>query len=230
MKIRLDRLFRVLWGSEEEGEGEDGGDGGDPPEPPNEPEPRTLTAKELEAITARSADRASRKATKDLAKEFGFESVADLKAWAEAQRKAEKDAMDDKDRALAEAAEATRAAEALRSSLASDRLDTEIIRAVLAEGVTDKKKQNRIAVLVRTDLDSDLVNDEDAWEEAITEALSSVKEDTPELFAAAKAGGHGSGDGGARGGSAPKPDDEAAAQKKLQDEFEKRGLVSYPTT
>lgn len=225
MKVRLDHLFRVLWGREDpagEGEGEEG----DEPDPP-EPEPRTLTAKELEAITARAADRSSRKATKDLAKELGFESVAEMKAWAEAQRKAEKDAMDDKDRAIAEAEEAKRSTEALRASLASDRLDTEILRAVVAEGVADKKKQDRIAAMVRLDLDADLVNDEDGWEEGIAAALSAVKEDTPELFAT-KAAGHGSGDGGARGKSKDEPDPEAA-KKKLQDEFAGRGLVTYPT-
>jgi hypothetical protein len=221
--IRFWDLVR-LYGAEEEEEEEE------EEETPPTPDPeRTLTAKELDAIIGRATDRASRKAGKELAKELGFENLGELKTWAASQRKAESDAMDEKDRALKEAEEEKKQAAALRSSLASDRLDLAIERAVVAEGVIDQKKLDRISAMVRIDLDPDLVNDENDWEEAIAEALSSVKEDTPELFAQ-KAGsaGHGSGDGGARGDSKKDEDKEAERQKAIEDEYAKRGLISYP--
>lgn len=226
------RWLFPFWGAEEDDDGDEGGEGDGPAgenQPGIDPPPSTreLTAEEIENMTARAADRASRKARKDLAAEFGFESQSDMKDYLRAKTEADKEAMDEKDRAIAEAEEARREAEALRSNLASDRLDTAVLRHVVSAGVSDEKKLSRITALVRLDLDEDVVNDEESWEEAITEALSSVKEDTPELFGGSGAKGHGSGDGGARGDSTTDPDTDAERDKKYTEQFEGKGLVSY---
>lgn len=212
-----------FWGAEEEGEEEEEATPPTPPEPPT----RELTAEEIEKMTARAADRSARKARKDLATELGFEDYSKFQTWVKAQRDAEKEALDDKDRAIQEAKDAKAAAEALLNNLASERLDLAIQRQVLGAGVSDAKKVQRVAALVRLDLDADLINDEEAWEEAVTEALTSVKEDAPELFGVPGPQGHGSGDGGARGRSTSEPDTEAERIKKLEKEFADRGLIAY---
>lgn len=213
-----------FWGAEDDDPEEEEGS---PPQPSPEPSTRELTAKEIEQMTARAADRSARKARKDLATELGFEDFGKFQTWVQAQQAAEKEALDEKDRAIQEAKEAQAQAEALRNNLASERLDIAVQRQVLAAGVSDEKRMSRVAALVRLDLDPDLINDEDAWDEGIAEALSSVKEDAPELFGTQSPGGPGSGDGGARGRSTVTPDKEADERKKLEKEFADRGLVSY---
>jgi len=215
-----------LWGAEGDDDDDGDGDGGQPIVVP-EPSTKQLTAEEIEKMTARAADRSARKARKDLAGELGFDDLNAFKDWVQAQQSAEKDAMDEKDRAIQEAKEATAAVEALRNNLASERLDLAIQRQVIGAGVADNKKVQRVAALVRLDLEADLINDEDSWEEAITEALTSVKEDAPELFAGSGPKGFGSGDGGARGPSDKDDDKEAENRKKLEKEFADRGLIAY---
>lgn len=216
----------LLWGAEEDPEGEE--EGGDPtPQNPPEPSTKELTAEEIEKMTARSADRAARKARKELAADLGFDDLNAFKDWVKTQKDAEKEAMDEQTRAIQEAEEAKREAEALRNNLVSDRLDLAVQRHVVGAGIADPKKVQRVTALVRLDLDPDIVNDEESWDEAITEALTSVREDTPELFAAPGPNGFGSGDGGARGGSAPKGDEEAENRKRLEKEFADRGLLPY---
>lgn len=212
-----------FWGAEDEGDDPEG----DPPE--TQPSPtRQLSGEEIEKMTARAADRSARKARKDLAEELGFEDLNSFKGWVEAQRTAEKEAMDERSRAIQEAQEAKAQAEALRNNLASERLDLAVRRFVVGAGITEDKKMQRVAALVRLDLDPDLVNDEGGWDEAIAEALTSVKEDAPELFAGSGPSGFGSGDGGARGSSKPpEPDKEAETRKKLEREFADRGLIQY---
>ena len=215
-----------LWGAEDPPEGDEGAGGDDPVITDGNPTTREMTAEEIENLAARAADRAGRKARKDLASELGFDDLSKLKDFVTAKVQADKDAMDDQARAIAEAEEAKREAEALRSNLASDRLDTAVLRKVVASGITDEKKISRVTALVRLDLESDVINDEDTWDEAITAALSAVKEDAPELFSGAKVN-HGSGDGGAHGPSTPPGDEGAAREKKYTEQFAAKGFVEY---
>lgn len=221
-EVGMIRKYLLLWGAEDD----DTGDGEDPPEIVTEPSTKELTAEEIEKMTARAADRSARKARKSLAEELGFEDLNTFKDWVTSQREAEKEALDDQSRAIQEAEEAKREAEALRNNLVSDRLDLAVQRHVVASGVSDEKKLQRVTALVRLDLDPDIVNDEETWDEAITDALTSVKEDTPELFGASSQS-YGSGDGGARGGSVKEEDKEAENRKKLEQEFADRGLIPY---
>lgn len=224
-EVGMIRKYLLLWGAEdddESGEGEE-------PQIVTEPSTKELTAEEIEKMTARAADRSARKARKSLAEELGFEDLNTFKDWVTAQREAEKEAMDSQSRAIQEAEEAKREAEALRNNLVSDRLDLAVQRLVVASGVSEEKKLQRVAALVRLDLDPDIVNDEDSWDEAITEALTSVKEDAPELFGVSGQSGHGTADGGARGPSTPEPDTEAEYRKKLEKEYADRGFIPYDT-
>lgn len=226
--IRWKHLFHALWGAEEEEEDPELEGDESEEEEEDEPQARSLTSKELDAIVGRAVDRSNRKITRDLAKSFGFENAGEMKDWISKTRQAEIDAMDEGERKVAEAAEKTRSAAALESSLASDRLDVAVLSAVVSEGVVDKKRQDRIAALVRLDLDPDLVNDDqDEWADAIANALELVKSDTPELFTKAKVN-HGSGDGGARGKSEKEQDKAAAQEKQLTDKYLGQGLVAYP--
>ena len=226
LSSEVDMIRKYLfpfWGAEEEGEGEEE----ETPEIVETPSTKELTAEEIEKMTARAADRSARKARKGLAEELGFEDLNTFKDWVQAQQAAEKEAMNEKDRAIQEAKEAKAAAEALQNNLASERLDLAVQRHVVGAGISESKKIQRVAALVRLDLDADIINDEDAWDEAITEALTSVKEDAPELFAEAGSKGFGSGDGGARGRSDKEEDKEAENRKKLEKEFAERGLIAY---
>lgn len=226
-EVGMIRKF-LLWGAEDDddGDGQDG-DGQNDTQIVDEPSTKELTAEEIEKMTARAADRSARKARKNLAEELGFEDLNTFKDWVTTQREAEKEAMDEKDRAIKEAEEAQREAEALRNNLVSDRLDLAVQRHVIASGVSDEKKLQRVTALVRLDLDPDIVNDEEGWDEAITDALTAVKEDTPELFGDPGQKGYGSGDGGARGPSDKDEDKEAEKRKELEQEFADRGLIPY---
>ena len=219
-------MIRILWGKEDDSDnGKSEDDKSEDGTIVEEPTTRNMTAEEIEKMTARSADRASRKALKTLAEDFGFEGTGQMKDWVTSQREAETDALDDQEKATQDAERSKKEYDALKSDLTSDRLGIAVEKQVLAAQVSEPKKVSRIAALVRMDLDPDILNSESDWEEAITEALSSVKDDTPELFAVSK--GFGSGDGGAQGDSTKDEDKEAAATKKLEDEFTSRGLIQY---
>ncbi len=197
------------------------------PETEESPETREVTAKELESMTARAAERASRKRQKELASEYGFDSWGKFKEWIETQQQAQQEAQSEQERQLAEAEKTRKDYEAKAAELARKNLELQVQTAVVGAGITDKKRIDRIAALVQMGLDPDILEEEDAWEQAITSALQEVRDDVPELFA--KAGGSpGSGDGGAHGPSTPPGNEEAERQKQIEDRYRSRGLVSYP--
>lgn len=219
------KLF-LIWGAED---GDDEGNGDDqsgiPGSGQEAPETRVITTDELEAMTARSADRATRKAKKELASSLGFESLTELNEYVSAQKKAEEAAQDEQTKALQEAERAKKEYEAQISNLADQRLALSIDRAVIGAGIGDPKRAARIAALVRDDLESDVLEDEEGWEEAITAALQAVKADMPEMFAKS---GFGSGDGGSKGKSTD-DDDGAEKEKQLVGHYQQKGMVEYPT-
>lgn len=213
----------ALFGAEDEPETEEAGS--EEEESEESTETRQVTAKELETMTARAADKASRKSKRDLAVEYGFENFGAFKEFIDSSKQAQESAQTEQERKLAEAEKSQKDYEAKARDLARKELNLQVSTAVVGAGVSDKKRIDRIAALVQMGLDPEILEDEDAWDEAITASLQEVKTDMPELFS--KAGSAGSGDGGARGGSAPKTDEEAEAQKALQDKYLKRGLVVY---
>ena len=221
------RLF-LLWGADDDGDG-DGDGGGDPtPTPDPKPEVREISQSELDKMTARAADKAVRKARREMASDMGFENLGNLKEFVEGKQAADEAATDEQTKALQEAERSKKESEAATSALAEKSLNLTISMQVVAAGVADEKKVQRIAALVREDLDSDLLSDEDGWDEAVGSALHDLQEDMPELFIKA---GVGSGDGGAHGKSTEVLTEEekvAASEKVLRDEYEAKGLVFHP--
>ena len=208
-----------LYGSEgEEGSEEEAGNGEEEGKE-KEPETRTLTAAELESVAARAAGRGSRKATKELAKELGFDSVAAMKDFVGAQKKAQDEAKSDDEKAKEETATEAAGLAEDRALVRTERLDLAIQRAIVATGISEQKKLDRIAALIRDELDPDLEPDD--WDEGVKVAIETLKEEWPELFTPAKTD-HGSGDGGA-GGSSTK-DETEEEEKRWSKEYAAKGL------
>lgn len=221
------RNLFLLWGSEgdddegaegAEGQTEESGSEGDD-------ETRTITTKDLEAMTARAADKATRKAKRELASTLGFDNAAGLQEFVETQKAAQDEATDEQTKVLQEAERSKKEYEAGKSDLSEQKLQLSISMAVVSAGLSDPKKVQRVAALVRDDLDEDVL-DEDDWSGAVAEALKELQGDMPELFVKS---GHGSGDGGAQGGSTQTDEEKAAAEEKqLIESYEKQGLVYHP--
>jgi hypothetical protein len=187
---------------------------------------RTLSADEIDAMVARAASRGSRKASKELATELGFDSAGALKEWVAGQQQAAEAQKTEEQKVLEQARRASQEAEESKRVLARQRLDLSIERAVLRAGVADEKKSSRIATLVKADIDNEIdLSDEAVWQEAITVALESVKSDAPELFNHRT--GFGSGDGGATGGSATDDQEQlkATQEEEWDKEFARKGWL-----
>lgn len=212
------KLF-PLWGAE--------GDDDDPEveETSTTDESRSITTSELEQMTARAADKASRKARREIASDLGFDSLVELKEYVSTVKKAEVEAQDEQTKALQEAERSRKEFEAKMADLTEQRLNLLITQKVVGAGVGDPKRSSRIAALVRDDLDPEVFVEEDAWDEAVTAALQAVKADMPELFAKS---GVGSGDGGAHGKSTDETDESAEKEKQLTTHYLNRGMVEYP--
>ena len=221
------KLF-FLWGATPDGE-EEGGEveGGETPEPTT-PSVREMTDEEMSKMTAQAADKASRKTRRDIASDMGFDSMKDLQEFVGSKKEADDEALSEQAKAVQDAERTKKEYEAGLSDLSGKRLGLEISQAVIDAGVADKAKARRVAALVRDDLDTESLEDEGTWEQSITVALQSVKDDMPEFFVKA---GFGGGDGGAHGDSEDELTDEqkeAAATKKIRDEYEAKGLIYHP--
>lgn len=187
---------------------------------------RTLTAKEIDSMVAAAAKRATRKAARDLASDLGFDTAGELKAWVQEQQDQAEAAKSEEQKVLDNARKASQEAAELKASLARERLDIQIERAVIAAGISDAKKSSRITTLVKADIGSDIdLNDMSAWETPIADALESVKSDAPELFNVRS--GFGSGDGGATGESSPDDGDkeQAALEERIEKEYAAKGWL-----
>lgn len=185
---------------------------------------RTLTSDELEQMTARAADKAKRKQLRDLASEFGFSNAAELKAFVESKKTADQDALDEQTKAVQEAERTRKEYEAKQSVLVERELELAITRQVIAAGVSDSKRIDRITALIKLDLDPELIEDEESWDETIAATLTAARTDVPELFGKAS---QGSGDGGARGPSTEDTDEAATREKQLRDEYTNAGFIPY---
>jgi hypothetical protein len=211
------------WPTEGEGETPPEEDGGSQDEGTEEvPESKSYTVDEINAMTARAADRASRTASKKLAQDLGYESVTGMKEAVTKQREAAENAKSEEQKRLdeIEAREAA-AIERDRVSLARER-QASIKLAISSEGITDQKRAARILSMVQTEVGPDVESDD--LEEAVAEALVGIKADVPELFAAAS--GHGSGDGGSSGRSTDEDTDEDQEQEeRFEEEHRQKGRI-----
>jgi hypothetical protein len=213
VKYRLLRLYGA------DGEGDEGNDDEGAPSPDGDegkPETRILTSEELEKLSARVADRSSRKARKELAERLGFKSVNELEEWTKTNREAEQAKKTEDEKARDELAKEKAAAEADRKTTRTQRLELQIEKAIVRSGVVDDKKLDRLLTLVYAEIEEG--SEENDWGEQITAALEDVKGDVPELFAGAKKS-HGSGDGGASGGTDTDEPEESEQDKELAKEY-----------
>lgn len=214
------RKMFLLWGAE----GEEEEEGTEEESPETKPTSRTLTGEELEQMTARAADKAKRKQLRDLASEMGFANAGELKAFVESKKTADQESLDEQTKAVQEAERTRKEFEARTSALLSEKLDLAIARKVIGAGVSDSKRIDRISALIKLDLDPELIEDEESWEEAIVATLAAAKADVPELFGKTS---QGSGDGGARGPSTDDEDDADKKKKQLEEEYTNAGYIPY---
>lgn len=214
------RKWFLLWGAEDEEDGEET----EEESPETKPTSRTLTGEELEQMTARAADKAKRKQLRDLASELGFSNAGELKAFVESKKTADQESLDEQTKAVQEAERTRKEFEARTSALLSEKLDLAIARKVIGAGVSEPKRIDRITALIKLDLDPELIEDEESWEEAIAATLTAARTDVPELFGKPSVG---SGDGGSRGPSTDGEDDADKKKKQLEEEYTNAGYLSY---
>lgn len=114
------------------------------PAPPNPNDPLAVLQAELNRVGAAEKAQGQRQATTEMLTALGFASVDEAKAFVEAKRKADLDAMSEADRKTAEAAAAQAAADQEKAAVATERRNLLVTeRLVLA---TDLPAERREAV------------------------------------------------------------------------------------
>jgi hypothetical protein len=214
----------ALWG----GDGSDESDGDEGSASEEEPELITMTREEVDAIAAKAASRATRKANKSFVSDMGFASQDEMRSYLGAAR----------EREASEATEAERIQQELeseRASLASDRLSVAaerigltIDRSIILAGVTDEAKSKRIHTLVRAELGNDVEVDEGLFDD-VADALGKIQADLPDLFAPSGKRSFGSSDAGADDHDVD--DEEKRRQEReagWEKEYRSRGAVYSP--
>ncbi|MFF8544815.1 hypothetical protein ACF060_31515 [Streptomyces werraensis] len=174
-------------------------DGGNPPAdppkpgpPPASPEPvKQFSQEELERIAAREksqGERAgARKALEEFAAEHGFNNVEDAKAFIEAARKAQQDALTEQERLQQQIAEERKRIEQETARIAEERRTLAREQALTRLGaidvtddqgqVSEPNLQDALAIL-----DRELRDTPDADAATIAAAAARVKQRHPSLF------------------------------------------------
>lgn len=208
-------------------------DGGDPtpaPTPADLPKPAPpapapvpqYTQEDLERIAAKEKDQGkragARQALEDFAKEHGFNNVDDAKAFIDAARKAQQDALSEDEKRRQELERREQEAEAkIAAAVARERA---AIRkaAVMGLGATGDDLADALALL-----DRDLAEQPDADETAVTAAAEALKARRPALFGTAPAPATPQtlppAPGGAPAGGGPRP---AATKDDVRERARKR--------
>lgn len=180
---------------------------------------RQVTADELEAIAAKASNRASRAANKQLAEELGFESIGAMKEWVATYREEQNKQKSEAERQLEEAIRVKTEAESMKSQLRTERLDVAVRRALVNSNISSKRLEKAV-ILVNSELSQDDLEDDENWTNAITAAVTAVKNDMPELWGTKS---FGSGDGGTQGGSTK--DAEAEQTERIMQGLARRGYT-----
>ncbi|QLJ06730.1 hypothetical protein HZZ00_37485 (plasmid) [Streptomyces sp. NEAU-sy36] len=193
-----------------------------PKQPPAADPVKQFTQDDLDRIAAKEkaqGQRAgARQALEDFAKEYGFNTVDDAKAFIDAARKAQQDALSEEEKrrqdldrreqelAAKEAATVARERAAIRRA------------AVMGLGATGEDLADALALL-----DRDLAEQPDADEATVTAAAEALKARRPALFTAAPAAPQAlpPAPGGAPAGGGPRPsatkdDVQARARKRAE--------------
>jgi len=163
----------------------------DPPKPGPPPTPSaTFTQEDLERIAAKEksqGERAgARRALEEFAAEHGFANVDDAKAFIEAARKAQDEALSEQERAKKKLEADQQAIAAERQTIAAERRALRREQALSRLGAIDAKDDQGNDIPNLQDalamLDRDLAATPDADEHTVAEAAAKLKARRPELF------------------------------------------------
>ncbi|NUS25036.1 MAG: hypothetical protein HOV92_12550 [Streptomyces sp.] len=165
----------------------------EPPKPGPPPTPAaTFTQEDLERIAAKEksqGERAgARKALEEFAAEHGFNNVDDAKAFIEAARKAQEDALSEQERAKKKLEADQQAIATERQTLAAERRTLRREQALSRLGAVDTTDDQGRTIPNLQDalamLDRDLAATPDADETTVAKAAGKLKARRPELFGA----------------------------------------------
>jgi len=184
------------------------------PGPPAAPAAATFTQEDLERIAAKEksqGERAgARKALEEFAAEHGFSNVDDAKAFIEAARKAQEDALSEQERAQKKLEDDQKAIATERQTIAAERRTLRREQALSRLGAIDATDDQGNTIPNLQDalamLDRDLAATPDADEQTVAEAAAKLKARRPELFGTtspAQAGQMPPAPGGAPAGGPP---------------------------
>lgn len=190
-----------------------------PPAPPapdqsstDTPEPRTYTAEDLAAMSAkdlsevvgtgrvrqvmeREKNEGKRSAERTVLEQLGYNSLEDVKAVLTQKQQEDQAKMSEAERASAQATTLAAQAEADRRQAAADRQAAQIERALIRKGISDDALGDAIR-LIQVEPDAD--------EATITSTVESLKERHPSFFTASNPAGPPAPSGGP-GGAPPRP-------------------------
>lgn len=166
-----------------------------PPASPPKPGPppasaATFTQEDLERIAAKEksqGERAgARKALEEFAAEHGFSNVDDAKAFIEAARKAQEDALTEQEKAKKKLEADQQAIATERQTIAAERRTLRREQALSRLGAVDATDDQGNTIPNLQDalamLDRDLAATPDADEQAVADAAARLKARRPELF------------------------------------------------
>ncbi|MEU5385515.1 hypothetical protein [Kitasatospora cineracea] len=189
---------------------------GDPAAP--DPGSTLITQDSLSRLLAREKSQGERAALKKLVADLGFADTASLADWVEAQRAAEQAALSEAERRENAAAQREQAA-LQREQQALDRLNQAVRHAALSRlGATGQNLDDAIRLLTVPD---------DADEQAVTDAATSLAERRPELFAPVAPVAAPSAPGGSpAGGPPPRGHNAPPAGQSGLDMAKRRGYVT----
>ena len=174
-----------------------------------------------EAIAAKAAARAERKARRDLAKSLGFESIAEMQESVNAMREAESERQSEEERRQAEIQQREKELNDRAEQLARQQRELSINQALSSSNINPDRIQ-QAAILVRAELaEADLEVEEVT--EVIATAVADLKKGTPEWFTKRVTGTNDGSDDGSPGTNDSNNQDANIARIKA--DFEKRGLV-----
>lgn len=136
---------------------------------------RTFTQADVDKIAGRRASEGEKAAARKMLEELGVKDVGEAKKVIEAARKAAEKDKTELERERTKASEATTAAETARREAAVAQAQLKIDRHLLAAGA-EPQRLERLSKMVFVELD------DDADDDAIKEAIESVKTDFAEAF------------------------------------------------
>lgn len=138
-------------------------------------EGRTFSQADVDRLAGKTRSEGSKAARRELLEGLGVKDEAEARKIIEAHRKATEKDRSEVERATAKATEAATAAEAAKREATTARMQLKIDRALLKAGANPDRLE-RLSKMVFVDLD------DDADDDAVSEAIESVRADFAEAF------------------------------------------------